>query len=178
MWYFAYGSNINTKAVGEWCRHHGLRSLALRGGRAGVLDNYRLCFAVYSEYWGGGIADIVYDPGKYVSGAIFEVTEAEMAVLDQKVDRRVDATGREIGAYKRIEVKVAPLTRGEPVQAITYQGASVDRSHIAPTRHYMEVVLQGACTFGLSMMWVAYLQSFTTQAGRPPRARQPDQTEA
>ncbi len=175
MWYFAYGSNLNTKAVGEWCRHHGLRPLPMRSGRAAVLDNYRLCIAVYSEYWGGGIADIVYDPGKYISGAMFEVTEAEMAALDQKVDRRVDASGREIGAYKRIEIKVAPLKRGEPVQAVTYQGTSVDRYHIAPTRHYMDVVLQGAFTFGLSMMWVAYLQSFTTQTGRLPRA-QPDQS--
>lgn len=169
MLYFAYGSNLNPRAVADWSRHYGLRPPALRGGRAAVLDNYRLCFSVYSEYWGGGIADIVYDPGKYVAGVVFEVTEAELAALDQKVGRIVDATGRETGAYAHLQVKVSPLARGEPLQVVTYQGLNRDRSHIAPTRRYMDVVIQGACSYGLSMMWVAYLQSFTTQEGREPR---------
>ena len=41
----------------------------LKPGKPAVLDNYRLCFPIFSEYFGGGIADIVYDPGKYVAGA-------------------------------------------------------------------------------------------------------------
>ena len=44
-----------------------------KAGRPAVLDNYRLGFPIFSEYWGGGIADIVYDPGKYVSGALFDL---------------------------------------------------------------------------------------------------------
>jgi hypothetical protein len=169
MWYFAYGSNLNWRAVAEWCRHQGLRVPALKPGKPAVLDNYRLCFTVYSEYWGGGIADVVYDPGKYVAGALLELSEAEMRVLDQKVERKVDATGRDTGLYRRITVKVSPLGRGEPIAAVTYQGIEPDRGHVPPTRHYMEVVLQGAYTHGLSMMWIAYLQSFSTQAGRKPR---------
>ncbi len=169
MWYFAYGSNLNQRAVTEWCRHYGHKSPNLKGGRSAVLDNYRLCFPIFSEYWGGGIADIVYDPGKYVQGAIFQLTEPEMVTLDAKVGRKLDAAGKEIGVYKRLDVKVAPLGRGEPVQAVTYQGVSVDRVHIPPTQHYMDTVIQGAYGFGLSMMWVAYLQSFSTQQGRKPR---------
>ena len=70
-------------------------------------------------------------------------------------------------------MKVAPLGKGEPVQAITYQGVNVERYHIPPTQHYMDLVIQGAYSFGLSMMWIAYLQSFSTQAGRKPRPPQP-----
>jgi hypothetical protein len=66
-------------------------------------------------------------------------------------------------------VKVAPLTKGEPVTAITYQGVSVEKYHIPPTKHYMDLVIQGAYSFGLSMMWISYLQSFSTQVGRKPR---------
>src|SRR6185369_3040418 len=84
MLYFAYGSNLNARAVAEWCRHHGQRPVALQGGRPTVLDNYRLGFPIFSEYWGGGIADIVYDPGKYVMGVLLDVTEAELALLDRK----------------------------------------------------------------------------------------------
>jgi hypothetical protein len=169
VWYFAYGSNLNSAAVTEWCRHYGHRTPPLRTGQAAVLDNYRLCFPIFSEYWNGGIADIVYDPGKYVSGALFDLSPAEIAIFDEKVGRKLDASGRETGVYKQIKVKVAPLTRGLPVEAITYTGVNVEKYHIPPTQHYMDVVIQGAYGFGLSMMWIAYLQSFSTQTGRKPR---------
>ena len=169
MLYFAYGSNLNTRAVAEWCRHHDERPLRLQGGRPAVLDNYRLGFSVFSEYWGGGIADIVYGPGKYVMGVLFDLGDADLDLLDRKVGRELDAAGREVGIYARTEVKVAPLGKGAPVKAITYQGVSIDRNDIPPTRHYMDSVIQGACANGLSSMWVSYLQSFDTQEGRKPR---------
>jgi len=169
MWYFAYGSNLNSRAVAEWCRHYGHRPPALKPGRPAVLDNYRCCFPIFSEYWGGGIADIVYDPGKYVSGVLFDLSDTDLKVLDQKVGRKIDTAGKELGVYQRIEVKVAPLGKGEPVKAITYQGVNVERYHIPPTQHYMDQVIQGAYSFGLSMMWISYLQSFSTQTGRKPK---------
>lgn len=169
MWYFAYGSNLNSRAVMDWCRHYAHRAPQLKGGKACVLDNYRLCFPIFSEYWGGGIADIVYDPGKYVAGVLFNLSDADLAVLDQKVGRKVDASGRELGIYKRIEVKVSPLAKGDPVTAMTYQGTNADRYHIQPTQHYMDLVIQGAYSHGLSLIWISYLQSFSTQVGRKPR---------
>ena len=169
MWYFAYGSNLNAAAVSQWCRHHGLRSPINKPGKPAVLDNYRLGFPIYSEYWGGGVADIVYDPGKYVAGALFDLSEAELAVLDQKVGRKLDSAGRDVGVVRRIEVKVAPLGKGDPVQAMTYTGVSVEKYHIPPTQHYMDLLIQGAYNTGLSMMWISYLQSFSTQIGRKPR---------
>lgn len=168
MWYFAYGSNLNARAVAEWCRHFGHRAPALKTGRPAVLDNYRLCFPIFSEYWSGGIADIAYDPGKYVAGALFDLSEVDLKVLDLKVGRKLDGE-KETGVYRRLEVKVSPLGKGEPVQAMTYQGVNIEKYHIPPTQHYMELVIQGAYGFGLSMMWIAYLQSFSTQVGRKPR---------
>lgn len=173
MWYFAYGSNLNTRAVAEWCRHFRHKPPGLKTGRPAVLDNYRLCFPIYSDFWGGGVADITYDAGKYVMGALFDLSEAEMAVLDTKVGRSVDAAGREMGIVKRINVRVSPLGKGEPTDAATYTGVSVEKDHIPPTRHYMDLMIQGTYTHGLSMMWIAYLQSFSTQPGRsskPPSA--------
>jgi hypothetical protein len=169
MWYFAYGSNLNSRAVADWCRHYGFRPPVMKPGRSATLSNYRLCFPIFSEYWGGGIADIVYDPGKYVAGVLFDLTESDLKVLDQKVGRTVDPAGKETGVYRRVEVSVAPLAKGEPIKAITYQGVSVERYHIPPTQHYMDLVIQGAYSFGLSMMWISYIQSFSTQVGRKPR---------
>ena len=42
----------------------------------------------------------------------------------------------------------------------------MEKYHIPPTKHYMDLVIQGAYSFGLSMMWISYLQSFSTQVGR------------
>lgn len=169
MWYFAYGSNLSRPAVSEWCRRHALRPPAMIGGKAAILDNYRLAFTLYSEYWGGGTADIVYDPGKYVAGVLFEVTEPEMLILDKKVERTLDSNGKEIGVYKRATVTASPLTKGAPIQAATYQGIHPDRFDIPPTQAYMDILIHGAYDYGLSMVWLAYLQSFATQAGRGPR---------
>jgi len=160
---------MNARAVTEWSRHYGHRPPAMKSGKPVVLDNYRLCFAVFSEYWGGGIGDIVYDPGKYVAGVLFDLTETEMDVLDQKVGRKLDAADKEIGIYKRIDVTVSPMGKGDPTQAITYQGTNVERSHIPPTQNYMDLVIQGAYSVGVSLMWISYLQSFSTHTGRKPR---------
>src|SRR4051795_10590235 len=97
MWYFAYGSNLNSRAVSEWSRHFGHKPPTLKPGRPSVLDNYRLCFPIFSEYFGGGIADIVYDPGKYVAGALFDLKPEEIEILDAKVGRRLDSGGKDIG---------------------------------------------------------------------------------
>ena len=85
-----------------------------------------------------------------------------------KVGRKLE-NAKDVGVYKRIEVSVAPLAKGEPVKAVTYQGTNSDRYQIPPTKHYMDTLIEGAYTFGLSMMWIAYLQSFSTQTGRKPR---------
>ena len=172
MYYFAYGSNLNARAVSEWARHHGHRAGQLKTARAAVLDNYRLCFPIFSEYWGGGIADIVYDPGKYVAGALFDLSEQDLRLLDLKVNRKLDPAGKEAGTYKQMPVRVAPIAKGQAVDAITYQGVNVEKYHIPPTQHYMDLLVQGAYSHGLSMMWISYLQSFSIQAGRKPRPPQ------
>ena len=169
MLYFAYGSNLNAKAVAEWCRHYGHRPPAFKNAEPAVLDNYRVCFPIFSEYWSGGIGDIEYDAGKYVMGVLYETTELEMSTLDAKVGRKVDANGKEIGVYKRIEVRVTPMAKNAPVQALTYQGVNVEKYHIPPTQYYMDLLTQGAFESGLSMMWISYLKSFSTQPGKKPK---------
>jgi hypothetical protein len=141
----------------------------MKAGKPAILDNYRLCFPIFSPYWQGGIGDIVYDPGKYVAGALFNLSEAEIEILDAKVDRRLEGD-REVGVYRRIDVEVNPMGKGEPpLKAITYSGTNVEKYHIPPTQSYMDLVIQGAYQHGLSIMWISYLQSFSTQAAKKPR---------
>lgn len=176
MLYFAYGSNLNVRAVTEWCRHYGHRSPAIRNGRPATLQNYRLGFPIFSEYWGGGIADIMYDPGKYVSGVLFELSDVDMKTMDTKVGRQLDSGGKEIGVYHRIEVDVAPQGERTPQKAVTYAGPPGQKMHIPPTLNYMDLVIQGAYQHGLTMMWISYLQSFSTQDARTPKPPEPTGT--
>lgn len=169
MLYFAYGSNLNHRSVADWARHYGHKPPALRGGKPAILDNYRLAFPVFSEYWGGGTADVVRDPGKSVSGAVFELSDADCETLDQKVRRRLDGGGNEIGVYKRILIDVRPLGRGPTSKAFTYQGVQQEAFHIPPTENYLDLLVVGAFEHGLSTMWVSYLKSFSTQGARDPR---------
>ncbi len=169
MLYFAYGSNLNYRSVADWARHYGHKPPALRGGRPAILDNYRLAFPVFSEYWGGGTADIVPEPGKSVSGAVFELGESDWETLDAKVRRHVEDGGTETGVYKKINVVVRPLGRGPTMKAMTYQGVQQEAFHIPPTQNYLDLLVTGAFEHGLSAMWVSYLKTFSTQGARDPK---------
>ena len=107
----------------------------MKPGRPAVLDNYRLCFPIFSEYWAGGIADIVYDPGKYVAGALFELTEADLAVLDLKVGRKVDGRqgNRDISANRREGIAArarANQFRLSPIKGSTWSATTSRRPSI------------------------------------------------
>lgn len=169
MKYFAYGSNLNLYAVADWCRHYGLRTPALRKPQPAILDNYRMGFPIYSEYWGGGIADIAYDPGKYVCGVLFDVQDRDLETLDRKVDRRIDGHGREIGTYARIEVNCRHTGGGPEGSAWTYAGVDPARFDVPPTENYVDSLVQGCYEGGLTSMWIEYLRSFGTQPGKQPR---------
>ena len=178
MLYFAYGSNLNAKAVTDWCRHYGHRPPNLKHGKPALLNNYRLCFPIFSEYWAGGIGDVVYDPGKYVAGVLFDLPDHDLATMDAKVGRRTDAAGKEVGVYARGEVEVTPSGETKAVKAVTYLGVNVEKYHIPPTQNYMDLVVQGAYANGLSMMWISYLQSFTVQQARVPKPPGEDKMDA
>ena len=62
-----------------------------------MLQHYRLAFPRYEEYWGGGVADIIEEPGKSVFGALIHISVPTFKLLEQMHDRRTDEHGREIG---------------------------------------------------------------------------------
>lgn len=169
MNYFAFGSNLNVRAVADWCRHYNLRPPNLRAGRPAILDNYRMGFPIYSEYWGGGIADIVYDPGKYVCGVVFDLSEKDAETLDRKVGRILDARGHDVGVYRRGDVTVRLTGGGPEVEAWTYFGVNPAKFDVPPTENYIDMLVQGCYENGLTSMWIEYLRSFGTQPGKEPR---------
>jgi gamma-glutamylcyclotransferase (GGCT)/AIG2-like uncharacterized protein YtfP len=96
MLYFAYGSNLNRRAMAHRCP----RAKALTVAR---LDGYRLVFRRY--------ADIAPDPKGVVWGALFELTPACVRALDKYEDEASNL-------YRKITVTV--LQDAEPLEAMAY----------------------------------------------------------
>jgi gamma-glutamylcyclotransferase (GGCT)/AIG2-like uncharacterized protein YtfP len=105
MLYFAYGSNLNLRAMAYRCP----RAKPLTVAR---LDGYRLVFRRY--------ADISPDPKGTVWGALFDLTPACLHVLDKYEDEASNL-------YRKITVTV---TRAEEAcEAMAY---IMDKGPIAP----------------------------------------------
>lgn len=163
MWYFAYGHDMNWRSIAEWSDRYSLRPPLFRSqGRAAVLQHHRLAFPRYDEYWGGGVADIIDEPGKSVFGALIHISVPTFKLLEQMHDRRTDERGREIGSSQLIDVAVAPYRGGDPITAVAMQGTSVERGSVPPTRQYIARMVESALELDLSALWVMQLRSFAS----------------
>jgi hypothetical protein len=161
MWYFAYGHDMNWRSIAEWADQNSLRPPVLRShGKAAVLSNYRLAFPRYDEQWGGGVADIIEEPGKQVFGALVHVSVPVFKLLEYLHDRRVDEKGREIGTSKLIDVAVSPYRGGDRIAAVAMKYNDYERGTVPPTRHYIARMVESALDLDLSALWVMQLRSF------------------
>jgi len=120
VWYFAYGSNLDMdrlrERIGEW-----------QDDKRATLKDHRLTFD------SGGKADILEQRGERVWGAVYEVTEAQLGVLDR-------FEGVHSGVYKRVRVNVECNGKTEPV--ITYVKAEKTSFH-PPDDEYLNYILRG-----------------------------------
>ena len=98
MLYFAYGSNMQLAQMQKRCP-----SAAFVG--AAVLEDYRLAFTRKSSVqWPGyGVADVIPEIGSHVWGALFEIAEREVPVLDKSEGYQ---PGRAKNAYERVKILV------------------------------------------------------------------------
>src|SRR5512137_2749366 len=105
MNYFAYASNLSKKQMQERCP--GCKPLF-----TAVLPNYKLIFTGWSRKWHGGTATIKSFRGEKVRGAVYEVSDVAMRILDK-------FEGVNEGTFSRLNVTVFNEDN-EPVQAVTY----------------------------------------------------------
>ena len=102
--YAAYGPNMDPRTMMERCPHSPLQS-------TGWLQGWRLTFGGEEYGWDGSLATIVEDPFEQVFVAVFDVTDEDVAQMD---DWESVATG----LYLKIQVRIATML-GEVV-AWTY----------------------------------------------------------
>jgi hypothetical protein len=172
VWYFSYGTDLSDGLLSEWSRATGHGKPDLRDRRPAVLPNHRICFSVYDGTWGGGVADVVRQVGKSVSGVLVEVGPGTAALLDRLAGRSVDRSGRETGVRRRQAVPVILLARaaaayGNPIMAHTYLlQRSADRL-VPPAARYLQGLTDAAARVGLSDLWLMQLISFGSPAAEP-----------
>ncbi len=119
------------------------------------LPDHRLAFTRRSvrNYPGSGVADLLHAPGETVWGALYEVGEQDLAVLDHK-----EAAGQ---AYERVLVNV--LSRdGSPVEAIAYTVIEKADPEVSPSARYITELVEGAHACALPDDYVALLESLRT----------------
>lgn len=87
VYYFAYGSNLLTSYLREYCPS---ATVVMRA----TISNFRVEFPYYSEESQGGLSGILESPGELVEGVIFDILQTEFAAMDvmesvpQKLYRR------------------------------------------------------------------------------------------
>lgn len=132
MHYFAYGINLNKKQMAERCPGSKPRFTA-------ELTNYKLIFTGWSRQWRGGIASIKLSARDKVLGAVYEISDIDLAKLDKFEDCP--------SSYSRLKITVYRDT-GESVEAVTYiKSRQPDESK--PSPEYLSIIQQGYRDWGL-----------------------------
>src|ERR1700759_4962624 len=80
--YFAYGSALSKRHIGEWAAEHGVDARLFARGVPAILRGFRLSFEVESRFWGGRVANLAAADGGVVLGVLVDMpVPAKDAVL-------------------------------------------------------------------------------------------------
>jgi len=127
MKFFLYGDNVNPTQLKRRAPEHQFVTLA-------TLPEHTIQFGRWSSQWRCGLANVVPSPGEKVWGAVFEVTEEDIKILDQ-FEEDVPQ-----GAYRHVQVTVHDHA-GEKMLVTTYAAESIGK--FKPKDHYLDWVVKG-----------------------------------
>ena len=126
MYYFAYGSYLNKQLMLERCPGSKPKFVA-------SLHNYKLVFVGWARQWRGGLVSIRPFRGEWVLGAIYEVSDGDLKILDRYQGYPSN--------YTRLDVTVFDED-GDPIKAITYI-KSGQSEEAQPSKEYLALIQQG-----------------------------------
>ncbi|MFB5664000.1 gamma-glutamylcyclotransferase family protein [Alteribacillus sp. HJP-4] len=126
MFYFAYGSCMNTEDLN--------RTVTAQRIGAASLRHYEFGYRAYGRSRNGGVADIFPSEGNSVEGVLFLVPGTS----------QLDAREGHPDFYRRIEVVVRREDTNENVEAFTYTVVNKSKIDIAPSEYYAGLIFEGA----------------------------------
>jgi hypothetical protein len=94
------------------------------------------------------VADIIFSPGDFCWGVIFDVTQADIDIIDVK--EGADPKNPEDGAYKQLKLSN---------DVVTYGVVKKER-FVRPHNDYVDLIIHGARSYGLPPDWIRHLESF------------------
>ena len=148
MWYFAYGSNMDSATL------RGRRGIACVRAVAARVAGWRVVFDKPPlAPIGEAFANIVPDPEAVALGVAFDVSEDDLAHIEL-------SEGVLIGNYRRVELAVEPLVAC-PAPPVTATSLASDRrdATLRPSTRYMELLITGALEHGLPAEYVEVLRA-------------------
>lgn len=132
MYYFAYASNLSRRQMAERCPEAKPKFTAR-------LPHYKLIFAGWSRKWRGGYATIRQSRGDVVMGALYEISERGLRLLDKHEDYP--------SSYDHLKVKVV-TEDGDFVEAVTYIRVG-QAEETKPSPEYLAIIQKGYKDWGL-----------------------------
>ncbi|HEY6911788.1 MAG TPA: gamma-glutamylcyclotransferase [Myxococcales bacterium] len=161
--YFAYGSALSTRHIGEWAAEHGVDPRLFARGTPAVLRGYRLVFDVESRFWGGRVANLAEDEKGEVHGVLFDIPPAAQEAVLRK-------EGVATGLSQELDVTVQ--TGEGPVGAKAFVARPEKRGAPGPaSARLLAYLVEGAKERGLPEKWVAFLEGQATAAPLPVAGR-------
>ena|SRR5438067_2066261 len=161
--YFAYGSALSRRHIGEWAAEHGVDARLFARGVPAVLKGYRLVFDVESRFWGGRVANLAEDEHGAVHGVLFEIPPpAKDAVLRKE--------GVATGLSQEIDVQVE-LEDGKRTAAKAFVARPEKRGEPGPASgRLLAYLIEGAQERGLPQGWIDELGRQESTAPQPAPA--------
>ena len=141
MNYFAYGSNMNWAQMQRRCP-------SSRFVCVGRLSGHDFGITRHSRLRRCGTANVYPTPGKEVWGIVYDISDADLLVLD----------GFEDG-YRREILSVHPLGDGNrPLDALVYI-AAIEENVPRPNAEYRRLMVEGAKHWKLPALYLAMLEA-------------------
>jgi gamma-glutamylcyclotransferase (GGCT)/AIG2-like uncharacterized protein YtfP len=132
VYYFAYASNLDREQMLKRCPGAEPQCIA-------TLPNHKLIFAGWSRKWRGGVASIKPCRGERVIGAVYEITQTCLRLLDEREGYP--------SVYDRKKVTVF-TEFGDPVEAVAYVKAE-QSEQTQPSREYLATIQLGYKDWGI-----------------------------
>ena len=140
MYYFAYGSNLNWPQM----QRRGPSSRLICIAR---LTNYQFGITRHSLLRNCGTANVIAAPGKEVWGAVYDICDEDLLILDSFED-----------GYRREILPVFALNVGEePFQALVYI-SEPELDVPLPNADYKRLILEGAKHWKLPSLYLWILE--------------------
>jgi gamma-glutamylcyclotransferase len=148
--YFAYGSALSKRHVGEWAAEHGVDARLFARGIPAVLRGYKLIFDVESRFWGGRVANLTAADGGTVHGVLFDIPEPARDAVFRK-------EGVPTGLSEEISVTVEAAGESVPAKAFVARAEKRTGPGAASGR-LLAYLIEGAQERGLPPGWIEELQ--------------------